>query len=276
MKDKIVEDEKEESKHEKSRTIETLMVPSIAIDMKSEQSSSEEEVQGELKPRATIEARFTLNNKFSKRMLAFKKNCRDKMNVYQGEVARLRRRLGIITTKKMVYLCINQDRINMYNIPLSATPARQFLYDCETISSEIDEKDNTVLRLHVNKKEYVFKLSDAEQAKEWSDYINQAVKKKDSEIEANNRKTWRSPHVTMLRFTKEANTFDILKFQDHGEKTYGIVLQTIDKDAPKDLLYENPPEVLYYSHHLKKPTITTVDEIFSKKDVYIIPLINFE
>lgn len=40
--------------------------------MKSEKSSSDEEV--ELKPRATIEARFALNDKFSKRMLAFKQH----------------------------------------------------------------------------------------------------------------------------------------------------------------------------------------------------------
>ena len=266
MKGEIVEEEKRQY-------AETLIIPDTHIDMKSEESSSEEV---EDVSHQYIETPFTVKDKFKKRMLVFKEHCRDKMNVYQGEVSRLRKRLGIITSKKMVYLCINKDRINMYRLPLTATPIRQFLYDWEKISSKVDIKDPKVLRLYVNKKEYVFKLEEEGQAQEWSEYINNAVKNKDAAQEPSRLKTWRTPHVTRNRFTKEANTFDLLKFKDHGEKTYGIVLQTIDKGASKDLLYKDFPEVLYYNHHLKKVVISSVEEVFTTKDVYIIPLINYE
>lgn len=265
--------------------VETLRVPDVDIDMKSENTSSDEIEESEEKveehENLYIETPFTVNSKFSKRMLVMKKNNRDKMNVYQGEALRLRKRLGIISSKKAVYLCINQDRINMYNLPLRATPTRQFLYDCEKISAEVDKKDKSVMRLHVNQKEYVFKLEDAEQNREWCDYIQNTARqtiteKPEDPGQARKRKTWRTPHVTKNRFTKEANTLDLLKFYDHGERTYGIILQTIDNDVSRDLLYEQFPEVLYYNHHVKKPMITPINEILTGKDTFIIPLINFE
>jgi hypothetical protein len=129
----------------------------------------------------------------------------------------------------------------------------------------------------VNKKEYVFRTEDEAQAKEWSSYINKAVSKKDTDVAQSNRKTWKSPHVTMSRFLKESNTFDLLKFKDHGSKSYGIILQTIDNDASKDLLYKSEPEVLYFNHHSKKVCLSPVDEVLDKNsDAFIIPLIGYD
>ena len=65
----------------------------------------------------------------------------------------------------------------------------------------------------------------------------------------------------MKRFLKEANSFDLLKFKDHGMKSYGIILQTIDKDASKDLLYQSSPEVMYFNHYLDKISMSPVEEV---------------
>ena len=79
----------EESKEEGKESL-TL----IKVDLRSEDSSSEEFdhlKQVEESPKECVEARFTINNKFTKRMLVFKVNNRDKNNIYQGEVFRIRK-----------------------------------------------------------------------------------------------------------------------------------------------------------------------------------------
>mmetsp|Transcript_801 Transcript_801/g.962 ORF Transcript_801/g.962 Transcript_801/m.962 type:complete len:189 (+) Transcript_801:340-906(+) len=186
--------------------------------------------------------------------------------------------MGILKSKKRVYVCINQDRINMYSLPLTATPIRQFLYDCESISatSEVKGKKNSIsiLRLKVNKKEYIFQLDCEEQTNNWAEYINKVSKGKDIVEAPLQRKTWRTPHVTMKRFIKEANTFDLLQFQDHGVKTLGVILQTIDMGASKDLLYNNSPEILYYNHYLEKLSMTPIEDVLGKDDAFIIPMVN--
>jgi hypothetical protein len=123
----------EEKVKDIQRNAVTLAVPQIDIDIKSEETSSEE-LEIEDLAHEVVETPFTVNEKFTKRVLVFKKHSRDKSNVYQGEVSRLRKRLGIISSKQNVYLCINKDRINMYNLPLNSTPTRQFIYDCEQIN----------------------------------------------------------------------------------------------------------------------------------------------
>jgi hypothetical protein len=133
-----------------------------------------------------------------------------------------------------------------------------------------------VIRLLINHKEYVFKLDDSKVAEEWCRFINKSAKDKDVKISKVRGKTWRTPHISMERFLKEANTFDLLKFKDNGETTYGIILQTIDKDAAKELLYERSPEVFYYNHKAKKLSIFPADEMFSGEDMYVIPLVNYE
>lgn len=175
-----------------------------------------------------------------------------------------------------MYLCINKDRINLYKLPLTSTPFRQFIYDCEQVNSGVDEKDKSVLRLQINQKEYVFKLKNTDEAQDWSYYINKAAKAKDVKIQKVRGKTWRSPHITKARFLKEANTFDILKFKDNGETTYGIMLQTIDMDASKELLYNHYPEILHFNHKVKKMLISPIEEVLIDREVSIIPLVGFE
>lgn len=57
-------------------------------------------------------------------------------------------------------------------------------------------------------------MDDEEQAKNWAEFINQAAEGKEMVEDPLQRKTWRTPHVTMKRFLKEANTFDLLQFVD--------------------------------------------------------------
>lgn len=200
------------------------------------------------------------------------------MNIFQGEVVRIRKRMGILTSKTPVYLCINQDRINMYNLPLTAVPVRQFLFDHEKISCEIDKSDKSVLRLKVNKKEYVLKVEDETQAKDWRDFIQRTVEKSEPAAEESKTKgkIWREPHVTKKRFNKEANTFDLIQFVEGKVKTLGVILQIIDHDANYNLLFTKSPDVLYYSPSLGKVLIRPYEEIASTSNAFVVPLFNYE
>ena len=143
--------EEEQKLLEEGKELLTKVDFKIKADLKD---SSDDEVE-DSKTRFKTST-FNINSKYANRMLVFKTNCREKLNVYQGEVQRIKKRMGILTSKQQVYMCINRDRINLYKIPLTAVPIRQFLFDLEKISMEIDKNDNTVLRLNVNSKEYVF------------------------------------------------------------------------------------------------------------------------
>lgn len=123
----------EEKVKDIQRNAVTMASPQIDIDIKSQESSSEE-LQIEDLAHEVVETPFNVNEKYTKRVLVFKKHSRDKSNVFQGQVERIRKRMGIISSKQNVYLCINKDRINMYNLPLTSTPTRQFIYDCEQIN----------------------------------------------------------------------------------------------------------------------------------------------
>ena len=247
------------------------------IDVTSDNSLSDEEE----KDVKHLEVSFEISTKFANTVLVFKKKAREKKNVFQGEAVRIRKRMGMISTKTPVYLTINQNKINMYSIPLKAKPTRQFLFDCEKLEAKVDTKHNDIIRIVIGKKEYVFKVDDEETARKWVDFINESVSNIHQDDDQQDKmfqkmKTWKTPHVTKRGFLKEANTFDMLQFKDHGQVNIGILLQTIDKSVSRDLLYENYPEVLYFNNHLKKVIIRPVDEITEDKDPHLIPLINYK
>lgn len=266
--------ERDQKLLEEGKEILTTVDIKIKADLKD---SSDEEVD-DYKTKFRTSA-FNINSKYTNRKLVYKLNCRDKLNVYQGEVQRIKKRMGILTSKQQVYMCINRDRINLYKIPLTAVPIRQFLFDLEKISMDVDKTDKTVLRLNVNSKEYVFKLENEEKAKKWCNFVQKAIKKtieEEGEAESSKTKTWKEPHISEKRFLREANTFDLLQFKANGVKTVGVVLQIIDKDSDYNLLYKIYPEILYLDPSTKMVTVRTFEELMSPSKVFFYPLLNFD
>ena len=255
---------------------ESLITTNIKVKTELKESSDEEVDDLSTKFMKTV---FNINSKYVNRMLVYKLNWREKLNVYQGEVQRIKKRMGILTSKQPVYMCINRDRINLYKIPLTAIPMRQFLFDLEKMSIDTDIKDPSVIRLFVNNKEYVFKTESEEIAKKWWNFVQKAIQKtieEEGESEALKGKTWKEPHITEKRFLREANTFDLLQFKAHGVKTLGIILQIIDKDSDYNLLYKSYPEILYYDSLSKMVTVRSFEELKSTSKVFFYPLLNYD
>lgn len=229
-----------------------------------------------------IKTPFKINKKYPNNVLVYKKLHGDSIDVYQGEVQRIKKKMGLFSSKIKVYVKINNDRINIYDMPLTDVPKRQFLFDWEKISAEIDKKEKSTIRIQVEvkgkDKEYVFKVEDETQAKDWWNFIQKATKKKEAAQEASNskKKDYKQPHISEAVFLRDANTFDLVQFKNHGVKTIGVILQVIDKDLELNMLCENMPDILYYDQQSKIVTERSLDELLSSSKVFYFKLSGYD
>ena len=132
-KDKKAKDEKDEVKKVKDK------MEDLNLKKKPQQKKSSDDEITSPSQAGFIATSFKINAKYANRVLVYKKPHKDSSEELQGEVKRIKKKL-IGKSKISVYLKINNNRINLYDMPLTDKPRKQFHFESEEISAEIDKK----------------------------------------------------------------------------------------------------------------------------------------
>ncbi|CAI2367281.1 unnamed protein product [Moneuplotes crassus] len=227
------------------------------------------------KPR--IEIPFNLNNKYSERTIVFKTLNRNRVNLFEGEIRRIRKRAGLFQVKKRFHITINNEGISLYQYRKGLdfeedSPDRQFLFACEKF--QVIQTTSQKFRIQIGKKSYHFEAR--EDITDWCRFINEQIQNKEDIGKTIQTKPWKSAHIVKDKFMKTSNTFDLFRFCDQGKKSFGIILKTHDSKAPKKSYYQYSPECCYYSHDTKRVCIKPIEKVPDHHDAFLIPLAGFK